>query len=321
MSKRLELSVIVATDASDGVPDTLMGYRDALDGMGLNYECVCVVDGSHDAHLKALQALADDWPELTVIGQRPWGGEDAALSTGVRRTVAPLILLLPGWPEVVAEDLPRLFDALGQADLVSAVRSDRPVGGLRGWRNRLFGRTLDRLFGNAPSDPFCRVRLIRREPLDYIASFGVRQHFLPVIATQRGYVLDEAELRPAPPEAAPDATYVFKPLGHMRALFDAVTLYVVLNFLRRPLRFFGSIGLPVFLAGVILTTVLVLQRLFGEAALADRPALIFGIIMVVLGIQVIAIGLVGEIIIYAGSRRLKQYEVREIIHGGETRRS
>ena len=89
----------------------------------------------------------------------------------------------------------------------------------------------------------------------------------------------------------------------------------------RPLRFFGSIGLPVFLAGAILTTVLVLQRLFGDAALADRPALIFGIIMVVLGIQVIAIGLVGEIIIYAGSRRLKQYEVREIIHGGETRRS
>jgi len=89
----------------------------------------------------------------------------------------------------------------------------------------------------------------------------------------------------------------------------------VLKFLRRPLRFFGSIGLPIFLLGTLATAVLVTQKFFGEP-LADRPALIFAVLMVVLGIQIVAIGLVGEIIIFANSRRMKQYAVRDIIRQG-----
>lgn len=310
------LTVLVTTDQKEGAPETIETYRSHLDALEKAYEFIVIVNAAHSGQMAGLRRLSQGWPELTVLGQQPWVGEDAALAMGLRRSHAELVLLMPGWPQVDPADLPALFDGLKDNDMVSAVRTTDPKRGWQGWRKGLFARFLMRLFGSAPSDPFCRTRLVRRGVLEDSANFGVRQHFLPVIAAQRGYRLTEAFMKPASSAAQSDAQYVFKPIGHVRALFDALALFVVLKFLRRPLRFFGAIGLPIFLIGGILTTTLVISRLFGDTALADRPALIFSVMMVVLGIQIIAIGLVGEIIVFSGARALKQYDVAEIITTG-----
>lgn len=328
-TEHLDFTALVTSDQQDGARETLESYRSHLEALNRSYEVLVIVNGAHERQLHALKTLAADWPELTVIGQLPWVGEDAALATGLRRSRGDLVLLLPGWPQVDPKDLSRAFDALERGergegdgrydgadayDMVSAVRSGRPKGGWQGLRSRLFAQVLTRLFGTAPSDPFCRARLVRRAALEDTVHFGVRQHFLPVIAAQRGHTLTEVDMAPAPATTATrEARYFFKPMGHLRALLDALALYVVLKFLRRPLRFFGAIGFPIFLAGALFTTILVVRRLMGETALADRPALIFTVMMVVLGIQILAIGLVGEIIIFAGARRIKQYDVAEII--------
>ena len=312
---RPQCTVLVTTDQQDGLRDTLASYRVHLDALGLRYELLAIVNGAYIRQLDDVRALSPDWPELTVMGQLPWVGEDAALATGLRRARGELVLLLPGWQQIDPADLPVLYDAMHahDHDMVSASRMSRPDGGWQGLRKGIFARVLKTLFGTVPSDPFCRARLARRSTLEDAANFGVRQHFLPIIAAQRGHVLGEVSVRPAPETSAREAPYVFKPLGHVRALLDALALYVVLKFLRRPLRFFGAIGLPIFLVGAILTSILVFNRLLGETALADRPALIFAVMMVVLGIQILAIGLVGEIIIFSGARRMKQYDVAEII--------
>jgi hypothetical protein len=316
-----ELSVVVATDARGGVAQAIGRFRGPLDAQDAPYEVVVVADAARAAQIAELTALAEDWPELSVIGFRPWNGEDAALSTALRRSSGGRVLILPGWPQVDPADLPRLLEALGPHDMVSAMRVEEGDDGARGrlqsLRQGLFARLLRRLFGRAPSDPFCRVHLGQRDTVEDVAAFGTRQHFLPVIAAQRGHDVAEAPMRPAPSEQAGEAPYVFKPLGHLRALLDALTLYVVLTFLRRPLRFFGAIGLPLFAAGALITVWLVATRLFGDTALADRPALIFAVMLAVLGVQIIAIGLVGEIIVFSNARRLKQYEVAEIITSGD----
>lgn len=308
------LSVVIAAEPMKELLGTLTAAQPSLDALEVPYEVICVTDGRDEDMMAALLHLRGGWPELVVLGQRPWSDDDAALGVALRRARGSLILTLAGWPEVAAEDLGKLVGALGGADMVSAVRSDLSQSGWQGWRRRRFRDVLVKLFGQSPSDPFCRTRLARKSVLEDVAGFGVRQHFIPVIAGQRGYKLSEVDLRSASAAGGSDSTrYIFRPLGHFRAFFDALTLYVVLNFLRRPLRFFGSIGLPILLLGALLTFILILQKLSGDA-LADRPALIFAVLMVVLGIQIIAIGLVGEIIIFANSRSMKQYSVREIIH-------
>lgn len=307
------LTAIIAAEAMKELPGTVAAARRGLDAMGLPYELICITDGRDAPVMDALTDLMPGWPQLIVLGQRPWSGDDAALSVGLRRARGSLVLTMAGWPEVDPDELSRMPAALGDADMLSAVRMGQPLSKWQAWRRRVFNRFLSRLFDQSPADPFCRTRLGRKAIFEDVASFGVRQHFIPIIAGERGYRLAKIELNVAKGEVGKGpARYVFNPLGHVVAFLDALTLYVVLKFLRRPLRFFGSIGLPICLIGLIATAVLFAQKLLGSA-LADRPALIFAVLMIVLGIQIIAIGLVGEIIIFANSRRMKQYSVRGII--------
>lgn len=304
-----ELSAIVAASGVSRLADMLESYRAGLDALGRRYELICATDGGEDATVASLQRLAETWPELVVLAQRPWSDDDAALLVAVKRARADLVLTLPGWPEIDTADLPRLVDALADNDMVIAARTGRDKDGMR---RALFHGLLKRLFGLSVDDPFCRVRIARKPVLEDAGGLGVRQHFIPSIAAQRGYSVAEAQVRPAGPEQAGHSRFIFKPLGHVRAVLDALMLYVVLKFLRRPMRFFGAIGLPILLVGLIVTAVLVGYRLFGATALADRPVLIFAVLMIVLGIQIIGLGLVGEIIIFSQSRRMKQYTVRSI---------
>jgi len=307
-----DFSAVVAVNQVPRLADMLESYRTSLDALGRSYEVVCVTDGRETDTVAALERLAGTWPELVVLGQRPWSDDDTALQVAVKRARAELVLTLPGWPEIGADALPLLFDALGDNDMVIAARTGRDRAGSTGLRRKLFHGLLKRLFGLSVDDPFCRVRLARKPVLEDACGLGVRQHFIPAIAAQRGYRIVEAEVPPAGAEETGHTQFVFKPLGHIRAFLDAIMLYVVLKFLRRPMRFFGAIGLPILLVGLIVTSALVAYRLFGATALADRPVLIFAVLMIVLGIQIIGLGLVGEIIIFAQSRRMKQYTVRSI---------
>lgn len=303
------LSVVIIAAEQSGTARVLNAYRSELDAIGLNYEVICMVNETMQDTVAALTSLAKNWPNLAIFVRRPWTGEDGELATAYRRARGRLVLTLPGWSEIAPDDLPKLFAAVENADMVVCNRDRQPVGAAR---LAFMQRSFRLLFDTSVSDVFCRVRLSRREVLDEIGGFGVRQHFTPVIAAERGYRVVEVQLRSAEPDPH-HAPFVFKPIGHFRALLDAMTLFVVLKFLHRPLRFFGSVGLPVFLLGALFTIALVIGRLFLGAELADRPALIFSVLMIVLGIQIIALGLVGEIIIFASSRQIKQYKVSTII--------
>lgn len=308
----VELSVVLTADRRTRVAEALRLYRPALDALGRSYEVICVVDGTATGSLAELAALSRAWPELEVFPRRPWGGEDAELGTAFRRSRGALVLTLPPFLEIAPERLAELFERIGDSDMVIVNREDQPISGLQ---QRVLKAAFRLFFGHTVSDVFSRVRLSRRDVLEEVGGFGVRQHFIPVMAADRGYRVVEATVdrRAGPQRTIPHTPFLLRPVGYMSALIDAITLFVVLKFLRRPLRFFGAIGLPVLLVGLLLTSALVFGRLFLGMALADRPALIFGVLMVVLGIQIIAIGLVGEIIIFANSRHMKQYKVATIL--------
>lgn len=307
------VSAVVVIEPGQSPIELLAGYRESLEGLGISYELISVIDGGDAALVERMRDMAGAWPQLTVLNKRPWRNEEAALAVAAKRVKGDLVLTLSGWPEIAARDIVKLIEGLGDNDVAVATRADRGDPRAQGLRTRVLHATLSGLFGYSVPDVFCRVRLMRREVLEDAASFGVRQHFIPTIASERGYAVTEVTVDPVDAQQAVHTRFVFKPLGHIRALFDAVALYVVLKFLRRPLRFFGSIGLPILLLGLFATTVLVLGRLAGATALADRPALIFSVLMIVLGVQIIAMGLVGEIIIFANSRRMKQYMVKQIL--------
>ena len=95
-------------------------------------------------------------------------------------------------------------------------------------------------------------------------------------------------------------------------MLDILTLFFLVRFTKKPLRFFGMVGVLVGALGVVLLTILVMQRLFLGVGLADRPGLLLSSLLVVLGVQIFALGLLGELIIFTHAREMKDYAVRKV---------
>jgi hypothetical protein len=107
---------------------------------------------------------------------------------------------------------------------------------------------------------------------------------------------------------------IYAPGLYVRRLLDLLTIFFLIKFTKKPLRFFGLVGTTLSGLGVISSLYLVGERLFLDISLADRPALILSSLLIVLGVQVIAIGLIGEIIIFTHAKDLKEYKIDRIIN-------
>lgn len=308
VSPSVSVVVVVLVDEPEIIP-SYRAYRDALDRDGQAVEFVYVLDSSKPKALAELKALADDESEpLKVIALSRWDDEIGALKSAVRRASGDIILTLPAILQVEPGDLHKVIEAAADADMAVAERPAIGKSWLYRFQDRLFHGALRTMFGRPLRDLVCRVRAYKRATLEEILGFSTQQHFLPIVAHDRGFKIAAVDVGMRQ-SARPHARFG----SQLRLLSDTIALFFVLKFVRKPLRFFGAIGLPLLLAGLIFTSVLAAGRLFFDMPLADRPILILGVLMIVLGIQTIALGLIGEIIIFASGKRTREYTIEKIL--------
>jgi glycosyltransferase involved in cell wall biosynthesis len=296
------------------VADLHRAYRAALRGEARRIEFIYVLARQSQQALAALSALKRAGEALTVIVLSRWDGEGAALRSAFQRARGDAVLILSASLQVEPGDVPKVLAALEDSDMAVARRQALDRSWFAAVQTRLFQWLIRLLFGHTIHDPVCRVRAYRREVLDEIAGYSVQQHFSPLLAAERGFRIAEVEVAPAQLGANRRARAGrFSLLSRLRLALEAISLFVVLKFVHKPLRFFAMIGVPILLIGVVYTGVLAIERLvFGEG-LADRPALVLAVLLVVLGIQVLALGLIGEIIIFVSGKRIKDYTIEKII--------
>jgi hypothetical protein len=134
---------------------------------------------------------------------------------------------------------------------------------------------------------------------------------LPVLADRQGFRVREVAVKQS---ALDRRDGLYGPREYARGLLDLFTVFFLVRFTKKPLRFFGMIGICVFAIGAALITYLVFDRLFLGQALADRPALLLSALLVVLGLQLFAIGLLGELIIFTHAGEIKDYKVEKVVH-------
>jgi glycosyltransferase involved in cell wall biosynthesis len=311
------LSVIVpVTERVDDVEQLYEAYRAAVKACGHEYEFIYVLDGPYPGVLEALRSLKARGEPIRVIALSKPFGEATALSAGVANAAGELILTLPSYRQVAPEELPRLFAALGDQDVVVARRSSRS----NAWLNSVQKRAFHGLLGFMVETPFhdlgCGVRLFRRRVLAQMDVYGDQHRFLPLLAYHHGFHVGEVELRQAPE----DAGRRVYPFGiYVRRALDILGTAFLLKFTQKPLRFFGLIGALLFAMGGLLFTWLVIAKFGFGVAMGDRPLLILSTLLMVLAVQIIAIGLVGELIIFMRGKQLRPYAVDEIVEQGGAR--
>jgi glycosyltransferase involved in cell wall biosynthesis len=307
-----EISVIIPiSERYDDIEEVYQEYRHALAQTNLPVEMIFVVDGDMDGVYQTLKALKNRGENLTIIKHARRFGESAAIMNGFKVSSGNLIMTLPAYRQVEATELPKLIGELNTCDMVVVRRWPRGDSWLNQMQTKTFHRMIRFLTGEVSRDIGCSVRVFKREILQEINLYGDLHRFLPILSLRQGFRIKEIDLKQSSRERK-IRTY---PLGiYLRRVIDLLTVFFLIKFTRKPLRFFGLTGTSILMAGAAITIYLVIARLFYGVGLSDRPLFLVGILLLVLGIQIFAIGLIGEIIIFTHVKEVKEYIVEEIIN-------
>jgi glycosyltransferase involved in cell wall biosynthesis len=261
----LDISAIVPVGARrDDVPTLLEEYAEGLGQAGVSFEIIVVLDGPCGGLAKQLVPLAATRPWLRVIELSRDFGEAAALTAGFDEAHGRAILTLPAYYQVVPGELGKLVAAGRETDMAIAVRWPRAGSGLEGWRRNAFHGLLGLITGQRYRDLGCGVRLLKREIVDEIPLYGERHRFYPTLARSRGFEVQEVEVAQSPQD---DFRGRYRLREYLHRLLDILTLFFLVRFTKKPLRFFGTIGFLVGALGVLFLIVLIVQRLFFDVGL------------------------------------------------------
>jgi len=161
----------------------------------------------------------------------------------------------------------------------------------------------------------CDIAVGRRWPragsvLEEIQLYGDQHRFLAVLAERQGFVVHEVDVAQSKDDRF---TGLYGPRDYARGLLDIFTVFFLVRFTKKPLRFFGMVGLTIFGIGSLLVVWLIAEKLLLGQGLAGRPALLLSTLLVVLGLQLFALGLLGELIIFTHARAIKDYQIERVI--------
>jgi hypothetical protein len=257
-----------------------------------------------------LRPLIVEGAPIRVLEVGPRASESGMLMAAAAHARGDILLTLPPYYRVRPEAIAMLVERLlsGEVDMATGCRSRSGDAWLNRVQNKAFHALLNLGVKDGFRDIASGVRAFRAQLPKEIALYGDFFRFLPILARSEGYRVEEVVV---PQHEADQGRRLYAPGVYYRRLLDLLGVFFLARFTQKPLRFFGMVGSAFGGAGGIILIILFVQRLMGQG-IADRPLLLLGVLLFMLGVQAIAIGLVGEIIVHfgAGSRRL--YRVREL---------
>jgi glycosyltransferase involved in cell wall biosynthesis len=314
MSERnpIRISVIVPVGGRhEAIRELYEEYRAGLDSLHTTYEFVFVLDGPHADVMRDLEPLidSDDGHIVMVVLNRSFG-ESTAIMAGFERSCGEIILTLPAYHQINSDDIAKLVAALDTRDVVVGWRWPRAGGVLERVRRSVFHGLVARVTGMRLHDLGCGARAMKRIVLQELSLYGDQHRLLAVLAHRQGFSVAEVEVRQSDRDRFEG---VYRPREYAHLVLDVFTVFFLVRFTKKPLRFFGMLGASMFGLGALLVLYLIVGRLAFNESLADRPALLLSALVVVLGLQLFALGLLAELIIFTHARHIKDYQGAEII--------
>jgi glycosyltransferase involved in cell wall biosynthesis len=309
---KIDVAVIVpVSERYDAVHEVYDAYKEALQSSGYKYEFIYVLDGPFSEVLDGLKKLQDRGEPLRVVKLARWFGEATALTAGFENSRGDVILTLPAYHQVEPAGIPQLIKELERCDMVLARRFPRADSRFNRIQTALFNWVFRTVTGSLFRDLGCGVRAFKRQVTTEIPVYGDQHRFLPLLAARQGFKVRELDL----PQSSKDRPWRVYRLGvYPRRMLDLLTVFFLVKFTKKPLRFFGLIGVGIFGLGTLAVGYLVVERLFFDVALANRPALLLSSLLIVLGAQIFALGLIGELIIFTHAKDMKEYTIDKTVN-------
>lgn len=308
----VDVTVVVPVQSGDAeVREVVNALGGELDRAGRSWEMLFVFDGVTGQAFADVAELREKFSgRVRSISFKNPFGESVCLSAAVEEARGRYLITSPQYVQVDPAELEPMLEALDRgADFVTPWRSPRVDPWLNQVQSAMFNFIIRQIIRMNFHDLNCYFRAIRRDVLDDVAVYGDMYRFLPVIAYRQGYRVEELKVR----HLKEWGTTGFFGFGiYVRRFLDVLGVMFLTNFTLKPLRFFGTIGGAFSLMGFALCLYLVVLKWTSDVGISGRPLLLLGVLLVVLGVQILGFGLVGEIIIFSQARNLKEYRIERI---------
>jgi glycosyltransferase involved in cell wall biosynthesis len=296
------------------VPQFYRELRSVLQRMGRPYEIIVIDDGSEDetfGHLAALQATD---PSLVVIRFRRNFGQTAAFAAGFAHARGRLIVTTDGDLQNDPADIPAMIDLAEQqdADIVAGWRKDRKDSFInRRLPSLVANWVISRTTGVHLHDYGCSLKVFRAEVVKPLKLYGEMHRFLPAIASEFGVKIEEYVVNHRP-RLHGNSKYGIS--RTVRVVLDLLTVKFLISYSTRPVQIFGLWGLIMTAIGGAAWLWLAYVKYVWHTGIADRPLLLAGTVLLVMGVQFIMLGLLAEMLArtYHESQDKPIYVIREI---------
>lgn len=311
---RPEISVVVPMrNESPNVAELYRELTSTLSAFGRPYEIIAIDDGSTDDTFALLEKLQQQDERLRVIRFRRNFGQTAGFAAGFARARGRYVVTLDGDLQNDPRDIPEMIRVLEKGpDIVAGWRKDR--------KDPFFSRRLPSMIANAIissatgvrlHDYGCSLKVFRTEVVKPMKLYGEMHRFLPAIASEQGVVIEEKVVNHRPRKYGRSNYGISRTI---RVVLDLLTVKFLISYSTRPVQIFGLIGIALGTLGAAVLGWLAYVKYFQHEGIADRPLLLFGILLVFTGVQLLTLGLLGEMLArtYHESQSKPVYVIREV---------
>jgi glycosyltransferase involved in cell wall biosynthesis len=240
-------------------------------------------------------------------------GKAAALTAGVDNSVGSIVITMDGDLQDDPREIPRLLRALEEEglDLVSGWKRKRRDSMSKRILSRVFNWVTRRMAGVDLHDFNCGFKAYRREVLEQVSLYGELHRYIPVLASRRGFRVGELSVEHHPRRHG-SSKYGWDRI--YKGPLDLLTVLFITRYTPRPLHLFGMLGGLLTFAGLLVNSYLAFGWVFQERSLSNRPVLLLGVLLMVLGLQVLTTGLLAEMITLKSFRSSETYSIRELLN-------
>ncbi len=312
IARELDVSVVVPVlNEADSVEELATRVAEVLGGLGRSFEIVFVDDGSSDGTSDRVKEANRADPRVKLVRLRRNFGKAAALCAGFDVSSGAIVITMDGDLQDQPEEIPRFLEELEEKelDLVSGWKAKRQDPVNKRLPSRLFNWATRKLAQIELHDFNCGFKAYRREVLEQISLYGELHRYIPVLASRKGFTIGEVSVAHGPRRHG-KSKYGWD--RYYKGLLDLITVLFITKYTRRPLHLFGMIGLGSLFSGLAINSYLMVRWFMGEP-LSFRPLLLLGVLLMLLGIQVLTTGLIGEMITFKSFRRTDTYSVKETV--------
>ncbi len=305
--------VIPLYNEEENVRELHSRLKPVMDSIGDEYEIIFIDDGSTDNTLPLLQEIQAADNTVIVLSLRRNFGQTAAFAAGFDYSRGDIIVTMDGDLQNDPHDIPKLLELMKDNDLVSGWRKKRKDPFLsRRLPSIIANSLISKVTGVNLHDYGCSLKAYRRDVIKNLKLYGEMHRFIPAVASWYGVRIAEVETTHHPRLRGKSKYGISRT---MKVVLDLITVKFLQSFSTKPLQFFGPIGLLSGALGFLISLYLSIDKMFSGKDIGGRPLLLLGALLIIVGIQFIGMGLLGEMMVrvYHETQKKPIYVIKKVI--------